>query len=93
MIESPSLLRMLKNFSKELVKFAKEGAPVVSKQEYKDRIKTCHGCENLLRSKRCGLCGCIVEQKAKWATADCPDGRWKIKPEYGRKINNTKPSK
>jgi hypothetical protein len=93
MIESPSVLRMLKNFSKELAKYAKEGAPNVSKQDYKDRIKTCHSCEHLLRNKRCGMCGCIIEHKAKWATSDCPDGRWKVTGNNGRKVNNTKASK
>ena len=22
---------------------------------------------------RCGICGCLVEHKAKWATSKCPD--------------------
>lgn len=28
---------------------------------------------------RCGLCGCLLEHKAKWKTTTCPDKptRWK----------------
>ena len=85
MIESPSVLKMLKNFSKEVIKFAREGAPHVQKHEYKDRIKTCHSCEHLLRNKRCNMCGCIIEHKAMWATADCPDGRWKLSGKWKKK--------
>lgn len=83
---------MLRNFSRDLKKFAAAGAPHVTKAEYEDRIKTCLGCEHLLRNKRCGLCGCVIELKAAWATADCPDGRWINKPSYGRKSNTNKPS-
>ena len=27
---------------------------------------------------RCGMCGCLVEHKAKWKTTTCPDSpeRW-----------------
>ena len=25
---------------------------------------------------RCGKCGCLLEHKAKWKTADCPDNKW-----------------
>jgi hypothetical protein len=77
MIESPKLLRMLKTFKDELVEYAKHGAPHVSETEYKTRLKTCMSCPNLKDNTRCGLCGCIVEQKAKWGTSDCPDNKWK----------------
>ena len=25
---------------------------------------------------RCGSCGCLLEHKAKWKTADCPMSKW-----------------
>jgi hypothetical protein len=92
MPKSPTLLKMLRNFSKDLKKFAAAGAPHVDKQQYEDRVKTCLGCEHLLRSKRCGLCGCVIELKAAWATAECPDGRWDKKPYHGRKSNTNNAS-
>jgi hypothetical protein len=39
-------------------------------------------------TERCGLCGCLIEHKAKWATASCPDKpkRWEsIKVGQGGK--------
>lgn len=77
MLESPKLLKMLKTFKNELVEYAKHGAPNVSELEYKNRLKTCMSCPELKDNYRCGICGCVVEQKAKWATTDCPDNKWK----------------
>ena len=77
MKKKPSVLDMVKSFAKEVTKYAKEGAPNVTKASYKKRLDTCDSCEHLKRgSMRCGLCGCLVEHKAKWATANCPDRRW-----------------
>ena len=90
MAKSPTLVKMLKNFTRDLKKFVQAGAPVVDRFEYEDRLTTCLSCEHLKRSKRCGLCGCVVEVKAAWQTADCPDGRWVKKPHYGRKSNTDK---
>lgn len=92
MAKSPTLVKMLKNFTRDLKKFVQAGAPVVDRFQYEDRIKTCLSCEHLQRNKRCGLCGCVVEVKATWQTAECPDGRWDKKPHHGRKSNTDKPS-
>lgn len=80
---------MLNNFKKELVKYAREGAPNVNAETYKTRLTTCNNCPHLKNSYRCGLCGCVVEQKAKWATAECPDNRWDTNEGEN---NNTKAS-
>jgi len=71
-----SITQMLSNFKKELVEYVKQGAPNVTADQYKQRLLKCNSCEHL-KNKRCGLCGCVVEVKAKWATSDCPDNRWK----------------
>lgn len=93
MPKSPTLLRMVTNFAKDLAKFTKAGAPVVDRFEYEDRVSTCLSCEHLKNKKRCGLCGCVVEVKAAWATAECPDGRWKPNPtQNGRKNHTNNPS-
>jgi hypothetical protein len=95
----PSIYDMVKGFVKEAVEYAKQGAPHVTAKQYEVRLKACHSCEHLKKDvERCGLCGCLVEHKAKWATASCPDTpkRWpKVKVgERGKKIrlngqNNT----
>ena len=73
-----SLLNMVTNFAEELSDFVQAGMPIVTLETYEKRLTACNTCEHLKR-KRCTLCGCIVEYKAKWATTDCPDStsRWK----------------
>ena len=73
----PSFFTMAKNFSKDLAKYIKEGAPNVTSRSYLKRLETCSSCPHLLEEKmRCGKCGCLVEHKAKWRTTTCPDNRW-----------------
>lgn len=80
---------MVKGFVKEAVEYAKQGAPHVTAKQYEDRLKACYSCEHLKKdTERCGLCGCLIEHKAKWATASCPDSpkRWeKVKVGQGGK--------
>ena len=82
---------MLKNFAKEVKQFAEAGAPHVTTLQYKKRVDACAECPHLKKDiDRCGLCGCLIEHKAKWATAKCPDdpARWEpVKVgEGGKKI-------
>jgi len=85
----PSIYDMVKGFVKEAVEYAKQGAPHVTAKQYEDRLKACYSCEHLKKdTERCGLCGCLIEHKAKWATASCPDSpkRWeKVKVGQGGK--------
>lgn len=88
----PTAFQMIKTFSKELTTFVKEGMPSVSEDDYQDRIDACFKCEHFLEKlNRCGLCGCLVEYKARWKTTKCPDDppRWKqqIVGEGGKKLN------
>ena len=67
-------VKMFKNFVKEVKDYAKAGAPHVTPYQYKQRLKACEECPHLRKEvERCGLCGCLVEHKAKWATSNCPD--------------------
>ena len=106
--KTPSFIDMMKTFSKEVVEFAKQGAPHVNRNQYKERLAICDGCKDLRRDvMRCGKCGCLVEQKAKWATSNCPEKKWpaikvgqhgkkvtlKAKKRDGSEGNNTKTSK
>ena len=86
-----STFKMLKNFAKEVKQFAEAGAPHVTTLQYKKRVDACAECPHLKKDiDRCGLCGCLIEHKAKWATAKCPDdpARWEpVKVgEGGKKI-------
>jgi hypothetical protein len=76
----PSIFTMAKNFAGELATYIKEGAPNVSNKVYTERLETCMECPHLIKKHmRCGLCGCLLEHKAKWKTTTCPDKpeRWK----------------
>jgi hypothetical protein len=84
-----SVYKMVKGFVKEAVEYAKQGAPHVTAKQYESRLTACTNCPHLKKDvERCGLCGCLVEHKAKWATATCPDKppRWEpIKVGQGGK--------
>ena len=76
--EVPSIFKMIRNFSKDMVKYIKEGAPNVSTNDYAGRLSVCRGCPSYIKaSARCGECGCLLEHKAKWKTAECPLNKWK----------------
>ena len=76
--EYPSIFKMISNFSKELGTYIAQGAPNVTEEDYKERLETCLTCPSLKRdAMRCLTCGCKLEKKAKWKTADCPENKWK----------------
>ena len=90
---TPNLFQMLRSFSKELVNYIKQGAPNVTPEDYADRLDTCSKCPHIkLHLMRCGICGCSMENKAKWKTATCPDNpeRWEpqIIPDDKKQENN-----
>ena len=79
-IEAPTLFQMLKSFTKDTAKFVKNGAPIISKDDYAERLDTCMGCEHVnKKGMRCGLCGSLLHLKARMKTAECPDkpSKWK----------------
>ena len=78
-----NIISLAARFGREFTHFVKEGMPVVSKPQYRERIETCNTCEHRKGSK-CGLCGCIIAAKARMETSKCPDNppRW---PEIEKK--------
>ena len=86
------MLQMIKTFAKEVALYAKSGALNVTSKQYRKRLEACSSCPNLREEvMRCGLCGCLVEHKAKWQTSQCPDKpqRWDkiIVGANGKKLN------
>ena len=72
-------IRLLSNFIKETGKYIANGRPQVTPLQYKERLDICDTCEHLRKTRfSCGLCGCYLGTKAKWATTSCPDKpeRW-----------------
>jgi len=75
--ETPSIIKMIASFTKETAKWIANGAQVVSETAYTKRLGTCLSCPKLIyKSMRCSACGCKLENKAKWKTAECPEGKW-----------------
>ena len=90
--ELPSLFKMIRNFSKEMVKYIKEGTPNVTMKDYANRLDICQKCPSYIKSSaRCGECGCLLEHKAKWQTAECPLEKWpKVKESTAKELNDRK---
>ena len=79
-IKPPTIFQMLRSFTSELTTYVKNGAPNVSEENYELRLDACRSCEHLdEKLMRCKLCGCLIQNKAKWKTTTCPDKpqRWK----------------
>ena len=78
-----NILKLVANFSKEFTNFAKQGMPIVSKNQYRERVEACETCPHR-KNIKCGLCGCIIAAKARMETTNCPDtpSRW---PEINKK--------
>jgi len=88
----PSIFSMIKSFAKDVTKYIKEGAPNTTIEEYANRLDICRTCPSYIKSSaRCGSCGCLLEHKARWTTADCPEHKWpKLKELDARELNNRK---
>tara|TARA_R110002012_G_scaffold1863_11_gene9030 strand:- start:10196 stop:10585 length:390 start_codon:yes stop_codon:yes gene_type:complete len=69
---------MIKNFAKDSAEFVKNGAPMCSEEEFKERMDICRACPELTDEDKCGLCGCYMPVKAGWKTTECADDprRW-----------------
>jgi len=71
--KAPSVFQMLKSFTKEATKFIKAGTPIVSEEDYAERLDACMSCKHIQKKQmRCGLCGCMLQFKARMKTTDCP---------------------
>lgn len=50
--------------------------------EYIERLRTCNKCEHIDKHRyTCGVCGCKMDVKCKWADSECALGKWKPKNE------------
>tara|TARA_R110002020_G_scaffold189140_1_gene388039 strand:- start:683 stop:970 length:288 start_codon:yes stop_codon:yes gene_type:complete len=72
---APSAMKMGWNFAKAVGAYVKDGMRNVSEEEFAERMSICDTCE-WRSGGRCMKCGCFVDKKAGWASADCPIGKW-----------------
>ena len=87
----PSASQMVRNLAvdhwRSLKAFVKGRQVIVPKEIAKERWEICKGCQYLLydetnpdtnkKDGRCTKCGCFMNVKVHYATAECPIGKWK----------------
>ena len=71
----PTLLSQGWNFAAAVTKYVKSGMQNTLEEDFAERMKICEGCE-WRSNNRCMKCGCFIDKKASWASADCPIGKW-----------------
>ena len=74
-IRPPSLATQGWNFAKAVTKYVAAGGKKIEEPQYAERMAICDNCE-YRSGGRCLKCGCFLELKATWASADCPIGKW-----------------
>ena len=52
-----------------------DGNPQTTDEQYKARLEICQKCI-FFKDWKCEVCGCYLTLKARWATQDCPEGKW-----------------
>jgi hypothetical protein len=63
---------------KEVAAIAK-GQSSVTPEEIMERMETCRGCEMYdAQQNRCNACGCFLNAKALFRSAECDLGKWRI---------------
>lgn len=71
----PSLTKQALNLTKAVKDFVADGCQTVDAATYKARLDVCNKCD-YRDGKRCTVCGCFVDIKAKMSSQHCPEGLW-----------------
>lgn len=73
----PPISTQIVNFSKAVVKHARNKFKKVDELIYRQRLEICNGCE-FHSNGRCThkACGCYLATKAWWASENCPIAKW-----------------
>lgn len=71
-------MRGFSEFAKSVGQDVAEGnALIVSEQKRDERLSVCNSCSQFNKeSKRCYMCGCFMEHKIKFKSAQCPLSLW-----------------
>lgn len=49
---------------------------IADKETRRKRVSICYSCEENIRDKLCGKCGCLLKPKLTFAKAKCPLNKW-----------------
>ena len=71
-------MKGFKNFIGDVGQTVASGTnPIVAEDFFQKRLDICNECSQFnVHSKRCYLCGCFMEHKAKFKDAQCPMTMW-----------------
>lgn len=73
----PSNFKLIKNFTKAVIKHVLDAGKNVTPEEFMARLEICNGCEMRLDNRCTHVeCGCFLDKKAWWASEDCPMQKW-----------------
>jgi hypothetical protein len=72
---APNMMSMGWSFAKAVGSYVKSGMKNLNEENYAERMLICDTCE-WRSGGRCMKCGCFIDKKAGWASADCPIGKW-----------------
>lgn len=72
--QMPSFYEMTHNFVGAMTEWVQAGFPVVSNDQFTDRLEACEQCQFWL-GNRCSKCGCF-KLKMWLKTEICPIGKW-----------------
>lgn len=68
----PPIREQMKTFAKAALGHALDGFRSVDDGEFARRIAICEGCEKFTKDRKCSVCGCFCDIKARWASERCP---------------------
>lgn len=72
----PSKIQMAKSLGKASIDQARAGFPTRSPEKVAEIMRICKQCPSYVKdAERCLKCGCC-SKKIKWATQNCPVGKW-----------------
>lgn len=73
----PSKWQMAKNLAGAMKDAAKDGFSTEGEDEVQRRLAICEECPLFLPAeRRCSVCGCAMNFKAKLRSQHCPEGKW-----------------
>ena len=84
-VQPPSVYQKIKNFGKAAAVHIIKGMPTASPEQQEARLVICRECP-YDNNGTCGVCGCDLKLKTKWAEQACPlsPPKWgPVKPEEG----------
>lgn len=53
-----------------------KGVRTVTEEAYSARFNICLSCDSFMYGSTCGVCGCVMQVRARLADGKCPKKKW-----------------